>query len=238
MWSTRVEGFDWLVLGATVLLALATVWVGSSILPGMFDYVFVSVLWALVGAGWTGTLLSRTTDRVARLAVGTLLVGTLITVLMLGPVTALIFTSGTEWVVIGLVVLALLTVFLARQRPIRLVWFVAPAIVLASIPLVLSGIPRSARFAAAEAELTTCVQGLDPGARSTSYEDPIAVAGFSVYEIIRDRGQVLLVTDFVGMLADDPAGLAYVPEGHPVGVSWDHISGPWYRWEPYGYASD
>jgi hypothetical protein len=43
---------------------------------------------------------------------------------------------------------------------------------------------------------------------------------------------------FIGILDDDPAGLAFVPEGTPVGVGWEHIRGPWYMWVPLGYVSD
>lgn len=43
---------------------------------------------------------------------------------------------------------------------------------------------------------------------------------------------------FIGILDDDTAGLAFVPEGTPVGVGWERISGPWYRWVPLGYVYD
>lgn len=234
-WSTRVEWFDWVVLSATIMLALITIWVGSSIVRGAWDFVIVSFLWGAVGVAFALTLLMRTTDRLARFAVGVLLVGPLVTVSLLGPVLFLIVSA---WVVVGLLVVAPAGLLLVRQRPIRVVWSVAPAIVVATVALVSSGVPRSARFAVAEAELTGYVQSLDQGARSPSYDNPITVGGLPVYEVIREDGQVLLVMGFIGILDDDPAGLAFVPEGSPVGVGWEHIRGPWYMWVPLGYVSD
>lgn len=117
-------------------------------------------------------------------------------------------------------------------------WFVAPVIVVASAALVLSGVPGSLRFAAAEPELTRYVLSLDQGAEVPDYDEPVLVAGIPVFEVIRQDGQVLLVTGFIGILGDDPAGLAYVPAGTPDGVGWEHIRGPWYSWIPLGYVSE
>jgi hypothetical protein len=233
-WSTRAEWFDWFVLSATILLAVITIWVASSIIRGAWDFLTVGLLWGAVGVAWTLTVLIRTTDRVAGFAVWALVVS-LLTVFVLGPVVILIFSAS---VAIGLLVVVPLGLLLLRQRPIRLVWLVAPAIVVATAALVLSGVPRSARFAVAEAELTGYVQSLDQGTRSASYDDPITVGGLPVYEVVREEGQVLLVMGFIGILDDDPAGLAFVPEGTPVGVGWEHIRGPWYMWVPLGYVSD
>jgi hypothetical protein len=234
-WSTRAEWFDWFVLSATILLAVITIWVGSSIVRGAWDFLMVSLLWGAVGVAWSLTVLIRTTERVARFAVSALLVGSLLTVFVLGPVVILIFSA---WVAIGLLVVVPVGLLLIRQRPIRLVWFVAPAFVVTTAALVLSGVPPSARFAVAEAELTGYVQSLDQGTRSASYDDPITVGGLPVYEVVREEGQVLLVMGFIGILDDDPAGLAFVPEGTPVGVGWEHIRGPWYMWVPLAYVAD
>lgn len=233
-----MEWFDWVVLGATVVLAALSVWIGSSVVRGMWDYILVSLLWAMVGAAWSATVLLRTTDRVARIGVVALLIGSLITVMMFGPVTALIYSDRTDWLVVGLLVIVPVGLILVRQRPIRLVWFVAPVIVVASAALVLSGVPGSLRFAAAEPELTRYVLSLDQGAEVPDYDEPVLVAGIPVFEVIRQDGQVLLVTGFIGILGDDPAGLAYVPAGTPDGVGWEHIRGPWYGWMPLGYVSE
>jgi hypothetical protein len=234
-WSTRAEWFDWSVLSATILLALITIWVGSSIVRGTWDLLTVSMLWGAVGVAWSVTVLMRTTDHVARFAVWALLVGSLLTLFVIGPVVILIFSA---WVVIGLLVVVPVGLLLVRQRPIRLMWLVGPGIVVATAALVLSGVPRWARFAVAEAEVTGYVQGLDQGTRLLSYDDPITVGGLPVYEVVREEGQVLLVTGYIGILDDDPAGLAFVPEGRPVGVGWEHIRGPWYMWVPLRYVSD
>ncbi len=243
-WSTRAEWFDWFVLSATSLLALITIWVGSSFVPGM-EILIVGLLWGTAGVAWSVTVLMRTTDRVARFAVAALLVGPFLTVSPFRDVAVpviLAFLASLGWVVIGLVVVVLLVVlaglFLVRQRPLRLVWFVAPAIVVATAALVASGVPRWARLAVAEAELAEYVRSLDQGAGSWFYDDPITVGGLPVYEVIREEGQVRLVMGYIGILGDDPAGLAFVPEGTPVGVGWEHIRGPWYTWVPRGYVSD
>jgi hypothetical protein len=237
-WSTRAEWFDWLIVGATTVLAAVTVWVGSSVVRGMWDYIFVSLGWAIVGAAWAVTLMLRTTDRVARFAALALFVGTLVTFVMFGPVTLLVFSSPSDWIGIGVLLVVPVALILVLQRPVRIVWFVAPMIVVAAAALVLSGIPRSMRFAAAEPELTRYVQSLDQGAAEPGYDDPVVVGGIPVFEVTREDGQILLVTGFIGILGDDPSGLAYAPDGPPVGVSSDHITGPWYRWVPSGYVME
>src|SRR5688572_7047106 len=128
-WSTRVEWFDWFVLCATIVLALITIWVGSSIVRGAWDFLIVSLLWGTVGVAFSLTVLMRTTDRVARFAVGAMLVGPLLVVALFGPVLILI---ASAWVVIVLLVGVPVGLLLVRQRPIRLVWLIAPAIVVAT----------------------------------------------------------------------------------------------------------
>jgi hypothetical protein len=237
-WSTRIEWFDSLVVVATLVLGAASVWVGSAIVGDGFEYLQVSLGWGLVGAAWAATVLVRTTDRVARFAVAGVVLASVLTVSVFGPIVFLLFSTPSDWVPVGLIVVAAVIVFLVRQRPIRLVWFVAPALVVASAAIVLSGVARSARFAAAEPQLTAYVIGLDQGAALPDYDQPTIVGSVPVYEVIREDGQTLLVTGFIGILGDDPAGLAYVPEGTPVGVGWEHITGPWFKWIPLGYVSD
>jgi hypothetical protein len=237
-WSTRAEWFDWLIVAVTILLALVTLWVGSSIVRGMWDYLTVSLAWAGVGLAWSVAVLVRTTDRAAQVAILALIVGSLVSTCALGPVTALIFTEPADWILIALLVVVPLGVILVRQRPIRLVWFVAPMVVLAAAALTVSGVLREVRFAASEDELTRFVQSGEAGEASRYYDEPVMVGGVPVYEVIREEGQVLLVTGYIGILADDPAGLAYVPNGEPVGVGWEHITGPWFRWVPSGYVYD
>lgn len=235
-WSTQSEWFDWLVLAATGALAALTVWVGSSVVRGMWDYIFVSLLWSVVGAAWCATVLVRTTDIVARLAMAALILGSILTVAMFGPITALVLWIPSDWFAVSMLVVVPLTLFLVKQRPIRLVWFVAPGTVMVAVAIVLSGVAAAARFAAAEPELTRYVQSLNQGAAMPDYNQPITVGGVPVVEVLHEGGQTLLVTGFIGILGDDPAGLAFVPDGRPVGVDWQHINGPWYRWVPLGYG--
>jgi hypothetical protein len=237
-WSTRVEWFDWLVVGATVSLAALTVWVGSSVVRGSWDYIFVSLGWAVVGAAWAVTLLLRATDRVARFAILVLLVGALVTVALFGPITLLIFSSPSGWIGIGMLVMIPVALILILQRPFRLIWFVAPVIVVAATAIVLSGVPQAMRFAIAEPDLTRFVQAPDLSGATPTYDEPVVVGGIPVFEMTREDGQILLVTGFIGILGDDPSGLAYAPDGPPVGVSSDHITGPWYRWVPSGYVME
>lgn len=237
-WSTQAEWFDWVVIAVTIVLAAMTVWVGSSMLRGPFDYLLLSPLWALVGAAWTVTVLLRTTDTTARMAASGLLVGALLSILVFGPVTLLVFMGPSELVVVGLLVAVPVAVLVLRQRPIHLVWLVAPSIVIAVAALVVSGIPASVRFASAEPELTRYVEGLSKGVTRPDWDHPTTVAGVPIYEVIREERQTLLVTGFIGILGDDPAGLAYVPDGTPVGVGWSHIRGSWYSWVPLGYVPD
>jgi hypothetical protein len=180
----------------------------------------------------------RTTDCVAKAAIWVLLCVALVPVFMLGPLLALIILTPLEWAAVVLLVVVPVVLFLVRQRPIRLVWLLSPALVIGVGALVLSGIPQSVRFTAAEPELTRYVQGLDAAPRLPHYDEPITVGGVPVYEVIREDDQVLLVTGFIGILGDDPAGLAYVLEGTPVGVGWEHIDGSWYRWIPTQYVDD
>lgn len=114
----------------------------------------------------------------------------------------------------------------------------APVIVVAATAIVISGVPQAMRFAAAEPELTRYVQSLDQGAAVPGYDDAVVVGGIPIFEVIREDGQILLVTGFIGILGDDPSGLAYTLDGPPVGVGGDHISGPWYRWIPLHYVSE
>lgn len=237
-WSTRVEWFDSLVVVATLVVAAAWVWVGSAVVRDTFESLQVIMGWGFVGAAWAATVLLRTTDRVARFAIAALALGSVVTGAALGPLVFLILSTPSDWVIVGLFIAIPVATFLVRQRPIRLVWFVAPAIVVAAAAIVLSGVAVSARFAAAEPHLTAYVRGLEEGGALPDYDRPTDVGGVPVYEVIREDGQTLLVTGFIGILGDDPAGLAYVPEGTPVGVGWEHIAGPWYEWIPLGYVSD
>jgi hypothetical protein len=237
-WSTRAEWFDWLVVAASVVLATITVWVGSSVVRGMTDHILVSLGWAVVGAAWAITLLLRTTDRVARFAILALFVGALVTVAVFGPIALLISSSPSGWIGIGVLLAIPVALVLILQRPFRLIWFVAPVIVVAVTAIVLSGVPQAMRFAVAEPDLTRFVQALDQGAATPNDDEPVVVGGIPVFDVTREDGQILLVTGFIGILDDDPSGLAYAPDGPPVGVSSDHITGPWYRWVPSGYLTE
>jgi hypothetical protein len=92
-WSTRGGLADWLVLTATAAFGALTVWVGSAVIPSSYDLVPASLGWAFVGAAWSFVVMLRTTDRGAWLAALLLLVGSLATLALFGPLTLIGFAT-------------------------------------------------------------------------------------------------------------------------------------------------
>jgi hypothetical protein len=233
-WSTEVETRDRVIVAATSVMALVTVWAASPIISVGWDWLFILMAWSFVGVGWTWAFQEGLTDRYARIAAGGLLLGSCLAAIPLLP--SFVLLLWPEAVFASFIVAVLLVaVVIVREPRLRVVRLVAPAIVALTIGLALSGIPRYVRFAAAEAALTAYVTN-DKTENLWPCCGELIVAGVPIHEVIRDPGQVRLVTGFIGMLGDDPAGLLYRTEGAPTDVgSWEHIKGPWYRWYPRGY---
>lgn len=235
LWSTHVDWFDLLVLGFTIILAGVTIWTTSAVVRDAWDSIVLLVTWPIAGVLWASMVALRMTDRVARLLiVATLVVGAVAVFTMI-PVV-LFWVVGPPLVVVGaLLGAAVFGIAFLRERPLRLVWLAAPLVVVVTAVVVASGVPSAIRFAVAEPALTAFVEGsATGGTTSPAMDGSIDVGGIPVYEVYRSAGQVLLVTAYVGILGDDGAGLAFVPEGTPTEVGeWEHLSGPWFRWYPY-----
>jgi hypothetical protein len=233
-WSRRAEWFDWVVVGAALVLGGMTVWTASALIRGPWDRISLSLAWGIVGAAWSIAVVMRTTDRLASAAALGLLGGSLVTLLMFGPIGAVVFLGSAAVLAAGLVGLGLFAVILARERARRLVWLLAPAITVAALAVDLSGLPQSLRFAAVEPQLAAFVATARTDGPLPSEDEPLDVAGMPVYDVIVEAGQVRLVTGYIGILGDDAAGIVYVDQGSPVGVArTDHLGGHWYRWYPY-----
>ena len=238
-WSTRAGLADWLVLAATAALAAITVWVGSAVVPSSYDLMPASLGWAFVGAAWSFVVMLRTSDRAAWLAALLLLVGSLATLGLFGPLTLIGFASmaggAAPAIAMLLIGLLLFGVVLAREPSRRLIWLAGPTIVLLTAGLLVSPLPAALRFAAVEPGLTAYVTSFANGENVAMPGDsPIEVGGVPVYEVAREEEGVRLVTGYVGILGDDAAGLFYLPAGQLPNIGkFEHLEGPWYRWFPY-----
>ncbi len=231
-WSRQADTLDWLLILATICLAVATLWVTGVPFPGFFDSYPLPFLWPLVGAAWSLVLMRRARDRAARFAAGILLLGAVATTGGAFPFIAYFVYGEGPLLIALLIVLGLLTFVLVRERPIRIVWLVAPAIVLAMMGVGLSGAPAALRFAYAKPALTAYAEQV---MRGDAVERPseghrISVGSINIDEVQAGRGCVHLTTAFVGF-DDDPAGIAYCPSGPPsTGDRYEQLSAPWYRW--------
>jgi hypothetical protein len=146
------------------------------------------------------------------------------------PLTIIWIYGLAAAVPILVLALAVFGLILALERPRRMVWLVAPAIVLSTFGLALSGLPRLARFKLAEPALTTyAAELLDQTRLERGERGRATVGGLRVRRTIIRDGCVHLVTASVGILGDVPAGLAFCPAG-PIGTRYELLSGAWYRW--------
>lgn len=234
-WTTRTEWFDWVVLTIAVCLSVGTVWTMSALIPDVWDLLVMAAAWCAAGGLWLLTVGVRTNDRIARMAIVALAVLAGSAIVSFAPFWLLWAFGPGAVLVVAAIAVALLGVAIIRQRPIRLVWLAAPAIVIVTLAMLTWDLPVRWRFLAAEPALTAYVADLPVNMPAPSeFEDPLRIGNVPIYEVVRELGQVRLVTGYVGILGDDPAGLIYRPDGEPVGVGvWEHLEGPWYRWYPY-----
>jgi hypothetical protein len=232
-WSRSANRLDRVVIALTIVLAVVTLWFASGPVLSTARFYALAVLWPLMGMAWAISLMSSV-QRGASLGAAIVLVfGAGATILGSVPFV-LIVLFGAGAVVAALVAgLGLLGLILVLERPRRIAWLIAPAIVLATLGLAFSGAPRLARFALAEPALTPFASevlegatGAEPSARRGVWVGPIRVRRV----FVRD-GCAYLVTASVGVLADSPGGLAYCPNGPPAArFSYAPVSGDWYRW--------
>lgn len=237
MWSRQISRLDWVAIVLAALLAVVTVWAGSYPVPGT-DVLYLGLLtWPIVAILWSTTLLASVSDTVARNAGLLLLLGSVL-VLFPGVVLIYLMATGGLGLLIGVIIAAGLFGLVAVRSPERRVgWLVAPVIVALTLALLVSGSPRLARMAWAEPHLTAHAEAIlrESGgaiAGDRWYDPPIEVGSIPIDGLYMRSGTVYFVTGYVGILADDEAGIAYFPEGisHPLH---DHLIGPWYRWYPY-----
>lgn len=236
-WDRRIDALDWLAVAPTIALAALTIWAASYPVPGTDAYIVGGIAWSLAGILWSVTLVAQARDTRARVAAILLLVGAL----MANPLVGLFFFVfvfvGSVGLIAALAIGALLLgVVIMSSRPRRLAWLIAPAVVVGTLALMYSGAPRLARMALAERELTEFAGRVDPSATAefpVYFDDPVVVGSIPVYEAFVADGRVHLVTGYVGLLADYPAGIAYAPRA-ALGNDprYQHMVGDWYRWLP------
>ena len=232
-WSHAVGRVDLLVIAATIACALLTLWFASAPVTGTKRLMLLAILWPPVGVAWAFSVARAATHEASRLSAILLLVGFAATFLGFLPAAVTFVVGPGPAVIAVLLALALFAVILALERPRRIAWLVAPAIVLSSTGLAISEVPRSVRFTAAEPELTRfAMQTLDSASGDGAVAmEPASISGVEVRRAFVRGGCVHLVTAQVGFLGSGPAGLAYCPNGPATGPrEYDPMSGSWYRW--------
>jgi hypothetical protein len=241
-WSAEVEALDLGVMVATLLLAGITLQAASDPVFGTDPFFLLMLGWPVAGVGWALTLLRRADDVVARAAGSLLLAGTVAAFGLFG-VSFLFLAFGGRVALAGAAVVAagLFAVVVARTRNRRLAWLVAPTVVLLTLGFVYTGLPRQARLWIANSALTTYAEQIRRGDAVVIPRSPdqhVVVGTMPIYEVHEDEGELRFVTAYIGILGDDPAGLAYVPSGQPAAadLTYQHVLGPWYRWYPSAFG--
>jgi hypothetical protein len=229
----RARPIDVAIIALTIVMAAVTIWTASTPIAHVFDFLILGILWLPIGAVWALSLIVSSRPNLA-------LIGVVAIVLLLlaagsfvqgmGPLSTLVMTgviaSGAAVVVADVV----------RKRLMPLVVLIAPAIVLVTVGLILSGIPKAVRFAVAEPALRAYAMDLfeQPRVELPDEAVPVSVGGFTVDWSVARGGCAHLVTTYVGILGEYPAGIAYCPSGPPgddSGVGdYEAFSGTWYRW--------
>jgi hypothetical protein len=228
-----------LVIIAAVGLGAWTLWMSAVPVWEFLMFGAAALLWPITGLVWAITAVRASTNDTTRFLFLLLAVASGVSLGGIAPV--LLVVLGGPWpVLLGLVAaVGTFALALALERRPRIVWLVAPAIVVATIALAVSGLPAKARFAAAEPGLTTFAHRVLEGeipADEDYWEEVQLIGTYEVYFTDLRDGCVRLATAFVGILGDVPAGLAYCPNGVPVttgfGATYEPFSGVWYRWVP------
>lgn len=231
--------FDGLAIAASIALVVPTIWAASSVVPSVGDYPALIILWPFAAAMWAASIVIRSDEARVRGFGFVVIAGTILAVATLGvPFAVIAFISGGiglgMCLFVGIVVTAKI---LLPAKGRRLRWFIAPLLVIAAFAIVASGVPRSIRFATSEAALTAYAEQVRTGTQTTVPSDigtSIQVGSIPIFRVESIDGEIHLTTAYVGILDDDPAGLAYVTGGTPSGPGvYEHIDGPWFLWLPY-----
>lgn len=240
-WDKSVGPLDAVAIVLTALLAVVTLWVASYPIVDSSAWIFGGMAWSVVAITWAVSVVATATTRESRALALILLIGAVASIPFAGISLLLVSAFGriglAGAVVLGLAILAGVVVL---STPRRVAWLVAPTIVLIMCAVLVVGVPRVARLALAESDLTSFAQSVQgDGTSLPAYFDAgISVGSIPIYAVYTASGGLLFVTGYVGMLDDDEAGLAYFPHGAPTddGAQYDHLYGNWYRW--YSCCSD
>ncbi len=230
---------DIFIVALTIGMAALTLWLASAPIAHFFDFVILGFIWVPIGAVWALSLfvVRRPTWVLGALVV--LLLGVCSTILGVRALGGLV-TTGLIALIGVAGVLLVVSIVLGRaillDRPHRIVWLVAPVIVLATAGLSVSGLPRLARFALAEPALRAYAKDVfdQPTVEFPDETQPIGVGGLTIDWSAAQGGCAHLVTTYLGILGEYPAGLAYCPSGLPPvdgrAGDYDPFNGPWYLW--------
>lgn len=229
-WSRQTRLLDWVILGLVVPLSSATIYLASWPITGT-ENLLVAVPWIVMGAAWAvslhvGRAPTPADPESATLVLALVMAGLGVVFWILGPYFLAVF---------GLALGFHLVTVLRNRR--RLIWLTAPLVATVTFALVFSGVPKAVHFAATEEALNEYVDGLQAGImpRPDFGDDPVYAGDIAITEVRFDDGLFYLTTGYVGVLADDGAGLVRAPGGLSLNsrLEYQHLKGDWYLWFPY-----
>lgn len=233
---------DWLLVVASVLLAGWTLWATAVPILTFSALGPLTVLWPITGVVWAVAAMRNAASDTSRFLFLMLAVAAGANV---GGVLAFFVTfmaSPVPLVLGSAVAMAGFVLALVLEERRRIVWLMAPAIVVGTIGLSISGLPADARFAVAERDLTTYANALlhrkvQVGPDEWS-DGNLSIASYYVLATRVAAGCAHLATAWVGFDAV-PAGLAFCPSGAPpdggFGSGYQPFSGSWFLWSEQGF---
>jgi len=211
-------------------LAAVTIWFASAPVTGTGAFYLLAFIWPVIAIAWAASLVATVQRGASRIAATVLAVGAVVGIGGPVPIVLMVVFGSGVAIAALLAAVGLFGLILVIERPRRIVWVVAPAIVLATVGLTFSGVPRIVRFALAEPALTAYANDLLAGTIEP-VRGRVRVGSVTLRRArIRD-GCAVFTTTSVGVLADSPAGIAYCPNGpSSTQTSFEPFSGNWYRW--------
>jgi hypothetical protein len=235
----RADVLDGLAMAFSAALVVPTIWAASSPVPSVGDYSVLMVLWPIAAAVWAASIVARSDESRVRAFGFVVMAGSIVAVGTLGVPSAVIaFIAGPVGLGLCLFLATAVTAkILLPARGRRLRWFIAPLLVIGTFSVLASEVPRAIRFATSEAALTAYAEQVRTGTQTAMPDEigtSIQVGSIPIFRVETIDGEIHLTTAYVGILDDDPAGLAYVPSGPPSGPGvYEHVDGPWFLWLPY-----
>jgi hypothetical protein len=238
-WTRHVRSVDILIVALTIGMAALTLWLASAPIAHFFDFLILGFIWLPIGAVWALSLIVVRRPTWVLGAMVLVLLGVCSAIFGVGALGGLATTALIALIGLGGVLLVMSMVLgraILLDRPYRIVWLVAPVIVVATLGLAVSELPRLARFAFAEPALTAYATDVldQPRVKFPEETQPIGVGGLTIDWSAAQGGCAHLVTTYLGILGEYPAGLAYCPSGLPavddrIG-DYDAFSGAWFLW--------